>query len=187
MVRNARQSGRRPLFSGLLSGRCRGRLGQLGDHRDERLGGFAMAASPAIVQFVGGPPTDATANSKRVLSITLGSNPALRCRLSISARRPLALMRGLWSIRAYSRSSTLVLPIGKQASAKLAPASPRHRWRVSPHRSPPTSLRGRRVRYIRHEPLSQSSLLEATRSCAMPRMIRWQTSTIPSPTPFDRS
>jgi hypothetical protein len=40
------------------------------------LGGFAMAASPAIVQFVGGTPADATANSHRMLSITLGSNPA---------------------------------------------------------------------------------------------------------------
>jgi hypothetical protein len=40
------------------------------------LGGFAMAASPAIVQFVGGTPADATANSRRMLSIALGSNPA---------------------------------------------------------------------------------------------------------------
>jgi hypothetical protein len=40
------------------------------------LGGFAMAASPAIVQFVGGTPADATANSRRMLSITLGANPA---------------------------------------------------------------------------------------------------------------
>ena len=32
------------------------------------LGGFAMAASPAIVQFVGGTPADATANSRRMLS-----------------------------------------------------------------------------------------------------------------------
>jgi hypothetical protein len=40
------------------------------------LGGFAMAASPAIVQFVGGTPADATANSRRMFSITLGSNPA---------------------------------------------------------------------------------------------------------------
>ena len=40
------------------------------------LGGFAMAASPAIVQFVGGTPADATANSRRMLDITLGSNPA---------------------------------------------------------------------------------------------------------------
>jgi hypothetical protein len=35
-----------------------------------------MAASPAIVQFVGGTPADATANSRRMQSITLGSNPA---------------------------------------------------------------------------------------------------------------
>jgi hypothetical protein len=40
------------------------------------LGGFAMAASPAIVKFVGGTPADATAHSRRMLSITLGSNPA---------------------------------------------------------------------------------------------------------------
>ncbi|MBV9290517.1 MAG: DUF1116 domain-containing protein, partial [Hyphomicrobiales bacterium] len=40
------------------------------------LGGFAMAASPAIVQFVGGTPADATANSRRMLAITLGANPA---------------------------------------------------------------------------------------------------------------
>jgi hypothetical protein len=40
------------------------------------LGGFAMAASPAIVMFVGGTPADATANSRRMLSITLGANPA---------------------------------------------------------------------------------------------------------------
>ena len=40
------------------------------------LGGFAMAASPAIVQFVGGTPADAVANSRRMLSITLGTNPA---------------------------------------------------------------------------------------------------------------
>lgn len=40
------------------------------------LGGFAMAASPAIVQFVGGTPADATANSRRMQQITLGRNPA---------------------------------------------------------------------------------------------------------------
>lgn len=39
------------------------------------LGGFAMAASPAIVQFVGGTPADATENSRRMHDITLGSNP----------------------------------------------------------------------------------------------------------------
>lgn len=38
------------------------------------VGGFAMAASPAIVQFVGGTPTDAIANTKQMLHITLGRN-----------------------------------------------------------------------------------------------------------------
>jgi len=40
------------------------------------LGGFAMAAAPAIVQFVGGTPADATENSRRMRRITMGTNPA---------------------------------------------------------------------------------------------------------------
>jgi hypothetical protein len=40
------------------------------------LGGFAMAASPAIVLFVGGTPADATANTRLMHAITLGANPA---------------------------------------------------------------------------------------------------------------
>ncbi|MEV4397388.1 DUF1116 domain-containing protein [Nonomuraea sp. NPDC049607] len=39
------------------------------------LGGFAMAASPAIVKFVGGTPADATAHSRRMREITIGTNP----------------------------------------------------------------------------------------------------------------
>jgi hypothetical protein len=38
------------------------------------LGGFAMAASPSIVPFVGGTLGDATANSRRMQAITLGTN-----------------------------------------------------------------------------------------------------------------
>lgn len=41
------------------------------------VGGFAMAASPAIVQFVGGTPADAIANTKQMLHITLGRNNGL--------------------------------------------------------------------------------------------------------------
>jgi len=37
-------------------------------------GGFAMAAAPAIVKFVGGTPEDATANSLRMRHITLGES-----------------------------------------------------------------------------------------------------------------
>lgn len=40
------------------------------------VGGFAMAAAPAIVQFVGGTPRDALANTQRMLNITLGQNGA---------------------------------------------------------------------------------------------------------------
>jgi hypothetical protein len=40
------------------------------------LGGFAMAAAPAIVQFVGGTPADAEANTLRMMRITVGKNPA---------------------------------------------------------------------------------------------------------------
>jgi hypothetical protein len=38
------------------------------------LGGFAMATAPAIVQFVGGTPQDAIANTREMTHITLGRN-----------------------------------------------------------------------------------------------------------------
>lgn len=41
------------------------------------LGGFAMAASPAIVQFVGGTPADSIARSREMVPITIGRNNAL--------------------------------------------------------------------------------------------------------------
>ena len=40
------------------------------------IGGFAMAASPAIVQFVGGTPQDALAYTREMSYITLGRNNA---------------------------------------------------------------------------------------------------------------
>jgi len=40
------------------------------------LGGFAMAAAPAIVQFVGGSVADAEATTREMGRITCGSNPA---------------------------------------------------------------------------------------------------------------
>ena len=40
------------------------------------LGGFAMATAPAIVQFVGGTPQDAVANTREMTHITLGLNNA---------------------------------------------------------------------------------------------------------------
>jgi hypothetical protein len=40
------------------------------------IGGFAMAAAPAIVQFVGGTPADAVANTLAMTNITVGRNNA---------------------------------------------------------------------------------------------------------------
>jgi Protein of unknown function (DUF1116) len=40
------------------------------------LGGFAMAAAPAIVQFVGGKPSDAIDHSRRMYEITIGESEA---------------------------------------------------------------------------------------------------------------
>jgi hypothetical protein len=40
------------------------------------LGGFAMAAAPAIVKFVGGSATDALHHSLRMRAITIGANPS---------------------------------------------------------------------------------------------------------------
>jgi hypothetical protein len=40
------------------------------------LGGFAMAAAPAIVQFVGGTPAQALAHTRSMMTITLGRNAA---------------------------------------------------------------------------------------------------------------
>jgi hypothetical protein len=40
------------------------------------LGGFAMAAAPAIVQFVGGTPQTAIANSLEMINVTVGRNMA---------------------------------------------------------------------------------------------------------------
>jgi hypothetical protein len=41
------------------------------------LGGFAMAAAPAIVNFVGGTPADAIANTRTMSHITIGRNNGL--------------------------------------------------------------------------------------------------------------
>ena len=38
------------------------------------LGGFAMAAAPAIVQFVGGQPRDSIVHSQRMYEITVGES-----------------------------------------------------------------------------------------------------------------
>ena len=42
------------------------------------IGGFAMAAAPAIVRFVGGSVPDALATTERMYQITLAENPAMQ-------------------------------------------------------------------------------------------------------------
>jgi hypothetical protein len=60
------------------------------------LGGFAMAAAPAIVKFVGGTPQDAVANTMEMTHITSAAIAALRFRRSISGARRPASMRAKW-------------------------------------------------------------------------------------------
>jgi hypothetical protein len=64
------------LFPGYTSADAAPDLGDSAITETAGLGGFAMAASPAIVQFVGGSPQDAIASSLEMSHITLGRNGA---------------------------------------------------------------------------------------------------------------
>ncbi len=100
------------------------------------LGGFAMAASPAIVQFVGGTPADATANSRRMLSITLGANPAFTLPpLNFGGTPRPESTPGWWSIRVCCQSSTPASRTGRPASDRSGgQVSPPPRWSASARR-----------------------------------------------------
>jgi hypothetical protein len=63
-------------FSGYGPGDAAGDLGDSAITETAGLGGFAMAAAPAIVQFVGGTPADAVAYTQSMRHITLGRNTA---------------------------------------------------------------------------------------------------------------
>ena len=58
------------------------------------LGGFAMAAAPAIVNFVGGTADDAIANTTQMGHITLGRNSAFTLPAMSFAERRLASTPG---------------------------------------------------------------------------------------------
>jgi hypothetical protein len=64
-------------FPGYTSADAAPDLGDSAITETAGLGGFAMAAAPAIVQFVGGTPQDAIAHSDEMSHITLGRNGAL--------------------------------------------------------------------------------------------------------------
>jgi hypothetical protein len=63
-------------FSGYGPADAAGDLGDSAITETAGLGGFAMAAAPAIVQFVGGTPADAVAYTQSMRHITLGRNSA---------------------------------------------------------------------------------------------------------------
>jgi len=63
-------------FPGYSKADAAGDLGDSAITETAGLGGFAMAAAPAIVQFVGGTPADALANTLAMGHITLGRNSA---------------------------------------------------------------------------------------------------------------
>ena len=96
------------------------------------LGGFAMAAAPAIVKFVGGTPQDALANTLAMTHITLKRNGASRCRRSISPARRRASTCAGWSTPGCCRSSIPASRTRSPASARSAPASRARRSPASP-------------------------------------------------------
>jgi len=64
------------LFPGYTKADAAPDLGDSAITETAGLGGFAMAAAPAIVSFVGGTPEDALANTERMAHIVLGRNGA---------------------------------------------------------------------------------------------------------------
>jgi len=63
-------------FPGYSKADAAGDLGDSAITETAGLGGFAMAAAPAIVKFVGGTPEDAVANTLAMRHITVGRNGA---------------------------------------------------------------------------------------------------------------
>jgi len=63
-------------FSGFTKADAAGDIGDSAITETAGVGGFAMAAAPAIVQFVGGTPSQALEHTQRMTHISLGRNPA---------------------------------------------------------------------------------------------------------------
>ncbi|GJG95947.1 DUF1116 domain-containing protein [Cupriavidus pauculus] len=96
------------------------------------LGGFAMAASPAIVQFVGGTRAMPQPTPGACCTSRWGRTAPSRCpRWTSRAPRP-ASTPGACSTPASCRSSTPALHTATQAWDRLAPGLPMRRWPVSP-------------------------------------------------------
>ena len=100
------------------------------------VGGFAMAAAPAIVQFVGGTPQDAIANTDEMTPHH--ARPQRRvhpagARLRRHARGHRRAQGGRHRHRADHQHRHRPPRGGR--SARSAPASPARRWPASPRRS----------------------------------------------------
>jgi len=118
-------------FPGYTGGGRRGGLGDSAITETNGLGGFAMAASPAIVQFVGGSPPTATANSRRMLSHHAREQSCVQRFRRSTSRTPAGIRRPLGDRSACCRSSILASLTARQASVRSAQASRRRRWHAS--------------------------------------------------------
>jgi len=98
------------------------------------LGGFAMAAAPAIVRFVGGAVADAIRTTRTCTRSPSASTRSIRFPCSGSAAHPSASTPRGSSERAFSPRSTRASPAGLLAWAKWARVSSGHRSTVSSRR-----------------------------------------------------
>ena len=99
------------------------------------IGGFAMAAAPAIVTFVSGTPRDAMDDDPRdVRDHDRRASPLHHSGPRLPAARPPASTSARSSSSASHRGSTPASPTAKPASARSARAWSGRRWRSSRRR-----------------------------------------------------
>ena len=96
------------------------------------VGGFAMAAAPAIVRFVGGDAADAIRNTLQMYEITLAEHPVYQVPVLTSAAPRPASTRPWWSEAVWYPSSTPASPAVSRASARSARAWSPRRCQCSP-------------------------------------------------------
>ncbi len=99
------------------------------------IGGFAMAAAPAIVRFVGGTAADALEFTRSMGRITLARNPSYALPPLGFAGTPTGIdARRVVGFRHRARHQHRASPIATPVSARSAPASRAPRWPASPRR-----------------------------------------------------
>jgi Protein of unknown function (DUF1116) len=108
-------------FSGYSPADANPDLGDSAITETAGIGGFAMAAAPAIVGFVGGTVEDALAHTQRMRQICIGENPSFTIPSLVFKQPALASTFVPSSTLASSPSSTPASPTAKPASDKSAP------------------------------------------------------------------